>query len=111
MPFRLLGFAADPGKASNLCGATFARYAAAGAEVTLVCAAAREWSGIDRAAVARQLGAGNLILLDYKLSELMAASLQDVFADVMRSVRPHVVVAEERQICMALPLAAVPVAG
>jgi len=94
VPFRLLGFAADPGKASNLCGATFARYAAAGAEVTLVCAAAREWSGIDRAAVARQLGAGNLILLDYELSELMAATLQDVFADVMRSVRPHVVVAE-----------------
>jgi hypothetical protein len=94
VPFRLLGFAADPDKASNLCGGTFARYAAAGAEVTLVCAAAREWSGSDRAPIARQLGAGNLILLDYQVSELTAAGLEDVFADVMRSVRPHVVVSE-----------------
>jgi hypothetical protein len=94
VPFRLLGFAADPDQASNLCGGTFARYAAAGTEVTLVCAAARGWSRDDRAPVARQLGAGDLILLDYQLSELAAASLDDVFADVMRSVRPHVVVAE-----------------
>jgi LmbE family N-acetylglucosaminyl deacetylase len=94
VPFRLLGFAADPDKASNLCGATFGRYAAAGTEVTLVCAAAREWTGIDRAPLARQLGAGNLVLLDYRVSELAAAALADVFGDVMRSVRPHVVVAE-----------------
>ncbi len=94
MPFRLLGFTADPDKASELCGYTFARYAAAGTEVTLVCAAAREWSGIDHAAAARQLGAGNLVLLDYRLSELTVSGLQDVFADVMRSARPHVVVAE-----------------
>ena len=51
VPFRLLGFAADPDKASNLCGGTFARYAAAGTEVTLVCAATHEWSSVDRAAV------------------------------------------------------------
>jgi hypothetical protein len=89
-----LGFAADPDKASNLCGGTLARYAAAGTEVTLVCAAASEWSGIDRAAVARQLGPGNVVLLDYQLSELTAAGLEGVFADVMQSVRPHVVVAE-----------------
>jgi hypothetical protein len=89
-----LGFAADPDKASNLCGGTFARYAAAGTEVTLVCAAAREWNGIRRAPIAGQLGAGNLVLLDYQLDELPAAGLEDLFADVMRSVRPHVVVAE-----------------
>jgi hypothetical protein len=94
VPFRLLGFAADPHKASTLCGATFARYAAAGTDVTLVCAAAAAWSAVDRAAVVGQLGAGNLILLDYGLSELAAAGLEGVFADVMRSVRPHVVVAE-----------------
>jgi LmbE family N-acetylglucosaminyl deacetylase len=94
VPFRLLGFAADPDKASTLCGGTFARYAAAGTDVTLVCAAAAEWSAVDRAAVGRQLGTGNLILLDYGLSELAAPGLEAVFADVMRSVRPHVVVAE-----------------
>jgi hypothetical protein len=94
VPFRLLGFAADPGKASNLCGATFARYAAAGTEVTLVCAAARDWTANDGPPIARQLGAGSLVLLDYQLAELTAAGLEDVFADVMRSVRPHVVVAE-----------------
>ena len=94
VPFRLLGFAGDPDKASNLCGGTFARYAAAGTEVTLVCAAAHGWPAVNRHPVARQLGAGNLVLLDYGLSEMAAASLEDIFADVMRSVRPHVVVAE-----------------
>jgi LmbE family N-acetylglucosaminyl deacetylase len=94
VPFRLLGLAADPDRASDLCGHAFARYAAAGTEVTLVCAAAREWSGIEHAPATRQLGVGNLVLLDYRLSELTAAGLEDVFADVMRSVRPHVVVAE-----------------
>ena len=111
VPFRLLGFAADPDKASNLCGGTFARYAAAGTEVTLVCAAAHEWSSLDRTAVARQLGSGNLVQLDlaffvdqlgsgnlvqldYGVGELTAGGLEGVFADVMQSVRPHVVVAE-----------------
>jgi LmbE family N-acetylglucosaminyl deacetylase len=94
VPFRLLGFAADPDKASTLCGGTFARYAAAGTEVTLVCAGASEWNGAGHAAMARQLGAGSLVLLDYRSGELTAAGLEAVFADVMQSVRPHVVVAE-----------------
>src|SRR5690348_3665401 len=74
VPFRLLGFAADPGKASNLCGATFARYSAAGTEVTLVCAAAHDWTASDRPPIARQLGAGSLVLLDYQLADLTATS-------------------------------------
>ena len=94
MPFRLLGFAADPDKAGTLCGGTFARYAAAGTEVTVVCAHALGWKGADRAALLRQLGGANLVLLDYPSSELAAANLEAVFADVMHSVRPHVVVAE-----------------
>jgi len=94
VPFRLLGFAADPDKASTLCGATFAGYAASGTEVTLVCADAREWKGGDQAAIGRHLGAANLVLLDYRSSELTAADLEAVFADLMQSVRPHVVVAE-----------------
>ena len=94
MPFRLLGFAADPDKASILCGGTFARYAAAGTEVTVVCADALGWKGADRAALGRQLGAANLVLLDYRSNELTGAGLEAVFADVMQSVRPHVVVAD-----------------
>jgi LmbE family N-acetylglucosaminyl deacetylase len=94
VPFRLLGFAADPDKASTLCGGTFARYAAAGTEVTLVCADAFGWKGAGQGALAHQLGAANLVLLDYPSSELTAASLEAVFADVIQSVRPHVVVAE-----------------
>ena len=94
VPFRLLGFAADPGRASTLCGATFARYAVGGAEVTLVCASAPQWSEGDRAAIARQLGPGNLVLLDYRPGDLTAAGLEAVFGDVMRTVRPHVVVTD-----------------
>ena len=94
VPFRLLGFAADPDKASTLCGGAFAGYAVAGTEVTLVCAGGRDLSGVDHAAIAHRLGAGNLVLLDYQSSELTAAGLEAVFADVMQSVRPHVVVAE-----------------
>jgi LmbE family N-acetylglucosaminyl deacetylase len=95
VPFRLLGFATDPDKASILCGQTFARYAADGTEVTLVCAAARESGGADHpAAATRQLGVGNLVLLDYRLDELTWAALHAVFADVMRSVQPQVVVVD-----------------
>ncbi|HEV2014089.1 MAG TPA: hypothetical protein VGR77_09440 [Candidatus Dormibacteraeota bacterium] len=94
MPFRLLGFATDPDKASHLCGHAFARYAASGTDITLVCAAARDSSGADHAQAARQLGVRDLVLLDYRLSELTAAGLEDVFADVMASLRPHVVVAD-----------------
>lgn len=94
MPFRLLGFAADPENASDLCGHAFGRYAASGTAITLVCAAARGWSGADHARAAHQLGVRDLVLLDYRLSELTAAGLEDVFTDVLASVRPHVVVAD-----------------
>jgi hypothetical protein len=94
VPFRLLGFAADPEKASELCGHAFARYAASGTDITLVCAAARDWRGADHGPAAQQLGVRHLVLLDYRLSELTAAGLEDVFMDVIASVRPHVVVAD-----------------
>jgi LmbE family N-acetylglucosaminyl deacetylase len=94
VPFRLLAFAADPEKASDLCGQAFARYAASGIDITLVCAAARGWSGAEHAPAAHQLGVRHLVLLDYRLSELTAAGLEDVFMDVIGSVRPHVVVAD-----------------
>ncbi len=97
MPFRLLGVVADPNQASDLCGHAFAHYAASGIDVTLVCAAARDWSATDRMQALRQLGVRDLVLLDYSSSEVTAAMLEDLFADVLASVRPHVVVADGAQ--------------
>jgi hypothetical protein len=93
----LLGVVADPEQASNLCGHAFARYAASGTDITLVCAAAREWNGSDHKSAARRLGVRDLVLLDYGLSELTTAILQDLLADVIAGVRPHVVVADGTQ--------------
>ena len=94
MPFRLLGLVADPSQASNLCGRVFAHYAASGTDVTLVCAAARDWSASEHMSLVRRLGVRDLVLLDYALSDLTAAALADVVADLIASVRPHVVVAD-----------------
>lgn len=94
MPFRLLGLVADPSQASNLCGRVFAHYAASGTDVTLVCAAASDWSAADQKSALRRLGVGHLVLLDFASSDLSAAALEAVFTDVMASVRPHVVVAD-----------------
>ena len=94
MPFRLLGVVADPNQAGDLCGHAFARYAASGTDITLVCAAAREWNGSDHKAAAGRLGVRDLVLLDYRLSELTATMLEDLLADVLASLRPHVVVAD-----------------
>jgi LmbE family N-acetylglucosaminyl deacetylase len=76
-----------------LCGRTFARYAASGTEITVVCALAPDGSSELRQA-ARRLGVKDLVLLDYRPEELASPALEDVFADVMASVRPHVVVAD-----------------
>ena len=97
MPFRLLGVVADPNQAADLCGNAFAHYAASGTDVTLVCAGAADWSGADHLPAVRRLGVRDLVLLDYKPSELTAAVLEDLLADVMACVRPHVVVADGTQ--------------
>jgi len=97
VPFRLLGVVAYPSQAGDLCGHAFARYAASGTDVTLVCAAAGEWGGPDQKSAARRLGVRDLVLLDYRVSELTAMVLQELVADVMASVRPHVVVADGTQ--------------
>jgi hypothetical protein len=97
VPFRLLGVVADPEQASNLCGAAFASYATSGTDVTLVCAAARGWSGTNHKPAVRRLGVRDLVLLDYRAGELTAATLEDLLADVIASVRPHVVVADGAQ--------------
>jgi hypothetical protein len=97
VPFRLLGVVADPNQAADLCGTTFAHYAASGTDVTLVCAGARDWRAVDHLPAMRRLGVRDLVLLDYTPSELTAAVLEDLLADVMASVRPHVVVADGTQ--------------
>ena len=97
MPFRLLGLAAHPDRAGDLCGQAFGRYAALGTDITLVCAAARDCNAVLAKPAARRLGVRDLVLLDFLPGELTAALLEDVFVDVMASVRPHVVVADETQ--------------
>ena len=94
MPFRLLGVVADPGQAADLCGHAFAHYATSGTDVSLVYAGARDWRGRDQLPAVRRLGVRDLVLLDYDLRELTAGGLEDLFADVMASFRPHVVVAD-----------------
>src|SRR6202011_1377633 len=76
VPFRLLGLAADPDHAGELCGQTFARYAASGIDVTLVCAAVGSGGIVDDRAEARRLGVRDLVLLDYDRRELASALLQ-----------------------------------
>ncbi len=97
MAYRLLGLAAHPDQAGDLCGQAFGRYAALGTDITLVCAAARDCSAAASKPAARRLGVRDLVLLDFGLSELTVTLLEDVFVDVMASVRPHVVVADETQ--------------
>jgi len=97
VPFRLLGLAAHPDGAGDLCGQAFGRYAAKGTEITLVCAAARDCNAAASKPAARRLGVRDLVLLDFLLGELTAAVLEEVFVDVMASLRPHVVVADETQ--------------
>ncbi|TMF11828.1 MAG: hypothetical protein E6I37_08455 [Chloroflexi bacterium] len=97
MPFRLLGVVADPNQAADLTGHTFARYAASGTDVTLVGAGGRDWRGAQHLPAVRRLGVRDLVLLDYNLHELTAVVLEDLLADVMTGVRPHVVVADGTQ--------------
>jgi len=92
----LLGVVADPNQAADLTGHAFAHYAASGTDVTLVCAGGRGWRGTAQLPAVRGLGVRDLVLLDYDTRELTADGLADVFADVMASVRPHVVVADSQ---------------
>jgi hypothetical protein len=94
VPFRLLGVVADPSQASDFCGQAFAHYAASGTDVTLVCAGARDWRGEDQLPALRRLGVRELVLLDYNPDELRADALEDLLADVIIGIRPHVVVAD-----------------
>jgi hypothetical protein len=97
VPFRLLGVVADPNQAADLTGHTFARYAALGTDITLVCAGGRDWRGTDQLPAVRRLGVRDLVLLDYDIRELTAIALEELFADLMAGARPHVVVADGTQ--------------
>lgn len=84
---------ADPDHASALCGHTFARYAASSVEITLVCASADGWDAQHKQAI-RGLGVRDVVLLGFPKTGLTSATLEGVIADVMASVRPHIVVAD-----------------
>lgn len=92
MPFRLLGLAVDPSRAGELCGHSFAYYAASGVDVTLGCLL-----GADQRPPLRdldQLGIRNLALLGFQRDELSTAELEPVLTDLIAGLRPHVVVAD-----------------
>jgi LmbE family N-acetylglucosaminyl deacetylase len=95
VPFRLLGIAADPEDAGDVCGQAFARYAGSGTEVTLLCAGAAEWSTAGKPAL-RRLGVRDLVLLDYQ-EILDSSELEAAIADLMAGLRPHVVVLDQKQ--------------
>jgi LmbE family N-acetylglucosaminyl deacetylase len=97
VPYRLLGLTAHPDQAGHLCGQAFARYTATGAHATLVCAAGHGCDATAARATGRRLGLTNLVLLDDRPGEMEAADLESLFADVMTSFRPHVVVADRAQ--------------
>ena len=92
MPFRLLGLAVDPSRAGELCGHSFAYYAASGVDVTLGCLL-----GPEKPPVLRdldRLGIRNVALLGFQPEELSAAELEPVLTDLIAGLRPHVVVAD-----------------
>lgn len=93
MPFRLLGMVVDPDQAGTLCGHTFARYAASGVEVALVCVSSSAWQP-GRIEAVRRLGVRDVVLLDYPRRELPSRDLESALADVMTGMRPHVVVVD-----------------
>lgn len=90
MPFRLLGIVPDLENLEEIGGRTFRGYAANGVAVTVACA-----SGADPGAIrsrAALLGIQTLILLDYRPAERDSPSLTGLLEDILRAVRPHVVV-------------------
>lgn len=90
MPLRLLGIVPDLESLEEIGGRALRRYAASGVEVTVACASGTDPGGIgSRAAL---LGVGALILLDYRPAERDSQSLPALLEDVMRALRPHVVV-------------------
>lgn len=96
---------ADPDQASAICGHAFARYAAAGVEITLASASADGWSR-QASEANRRLGVRDVVLLDYPRHEQKSSELEGVLTDVMASLRPHVVVLDGSQSAMAEAAAA-----
>jgi LmbE family N-acetylglucosaminyl deacetylase len=98
---RLLGIAAHPADAAELCGRSFARYAAEGTQVTLLCAGADGWSAAAGKAVIQRLGVRDLVLLDYTCEASAASDLEAAIRDVLAGMEPHVVVADQQSATLA----------
>jgi len=89
VPFRLLGIVPDLETMEEIGGRAFRRYAANGVAITVACASGADPGGIaSRAAL---LGIQALILLDYRPAERDSPSLTGLLLDLLRAVRPHVV--------------------
>lgn len=90
MPLRLLGLVPDLESLPELGGLAFAGYAARGVGVTIACAGGPETAALRSRA--RLLGIQALVLLDYRPAERESPALAGLFTDLIRAVRPHVVV-------------------
>ena len=94
MPFRLLGLVVDPSRAGELCGHSFAHYAAAGAHVTLACIAASHLSTADARKTLDRVGVQNALLLAVGRRDVTVANLEPLLTDVIAGLCPHVVVSD-----------------
>ena len=90
MPLRLLGIVPDLESLEEIGGRAFRGYADRGVQVTVASASGADPGGIaSRAAL---LGVQSLILLDYRPAEMDSQSLAALLEDLLRGLRPHVVV-------------------
>lgn len=111
MPARLLTLLPHPRDAAVLVGGTLARYAEAGCELVLLSATRGEGASPVRSAdagedletvrtgelhaAARVLGVGEIVGLDYPdggLDGLEPGILEDLFFDLIRAVKPDIVI-------------------
>ena len=83
----------DLSQAGELCGHSFAGYRAQGCHVTLASLRSSELAADELKAAARQWGVDQIALLDEASSDLNAASIKSILADLLLALRPHVVVA------------------
>ncbi|MDQ6882830.1 MAG: hypothetical protein M3077_01140 [Candidatus Dormibacteraeota bacterium] len=90
MPLRLLGLVPDLESLPELGGLALAGYAARGVAVTIACAGGPETATLRSRA--RLLGIQALVLLDYRPAERESPALTELFTDLIRAIRPHVVV-------------------
>jgi hypothetical protein len=91
VPFRLLGVIPHVEDLPTLAGRAFNHYAESAVHITVACTGGADLG--QKKGQARSLGIHDLIGLDYRPAEVEGAVLAQILADIMRAVRPQVVVA------------------